>query len=176
MPAKGTAKRAAKKVSKKATKKLTKNPVRKGTLGKFVRIVGYGTFLTRRTFERYKNVGLCKVTGFRRVHPPRSSYPFILPASDKDGFWALVFEVPCEELPGFDAYEGVPDLYERKTISVSLKSQAVIPADIYVPSEKAVQDFKLSTINDPSDRWRELIKEKLPDLLVQYPELAERVN
>lgn len=180
VPTKGTVKTAAKKgtkrVSKKAAKKSTKKAVPHATLGKIVRVVGYGTFITRRTFLRYKNVGLCKVTGFQRVYPPRSSYPFALPGGDKDGFWALLFDVPAEELPGLDAYEGVPELYERRTIVVNLASQETIPADIYVASTKAIQDFKLASTKDPTDRWREVIKEKIPDILVQYPELAEKVK
>lgn len=139
-------------------------------------VVGYGTFITRRTFERYQSIALCKVTGFRRVYPPRSGYPFALPTSEKDGFWALIFDIPEAELPAFDEYEGVPVLYERKTVSVQLKSPGTISAEIYLASKKAIQDFKLSPTMDPTDRWRNFIKEKVPDLLKQFPELVQKIG
>ncbi len=166
----------AKKAAKKVVKKTAKKPAAKAVPSKLVHIVGYGTFITRRTFERYQNLELCKVAGFKRVYPPRSGYPFALSASKNDGFWALLFDIPEDELASFDNYEGAPILYERKTISVRLKTSQEISAEIYVASKKEIQDAKLTTTMDPTDRWRDVIKAKVPDLLKKFPELAEKVN
>ncbi len=165
----------AKKVAKKVVKKTAKRPAPKAVSGKLVHVLGYGTFITRRTFERYQNLELCKVTGFKRVYPPRSGYPFAIPASENDGFWAFLFDIPEEELPSFDNYEGVPALYERKTISVQSKTGQEVSAEIYVASTESVKVSKLTATMDPTDRWRDVIKEKVPDLLKKYPELVEKV-
>ncbi len=162
--------------AKKTAKKTIKKPAPKAAPSKLVHIVGYGTFITRRTFERYQNLELCKVTGFKRVYPPRSGYPFVLPANAKDGFWALLFDVPEAELPSFDNYEGAPILYERKTVTVQVKGSQAISAEIYIASKKEIQDARLTTTMDPTDRWRDVIKAKVPDLLKKFPELAEKVN
>jgi hypothetical protein len=87
-----------------------------------------------------------------------------------------MFDIPEAELPSFDDYEGVPALYERKTVSVQLKSQETISAEIYLASTKSIKDFKLSPTMDPTDRWREVIKEKVPDLLEKIPELVEKIG
>ena len=143
---------------------------------KLVHIVGYGTFITHRTYERYQNLQLCKVRGFKRVYPPRSGYPFAVPASEQDGFWALLFDIPVDQLPSFDNYEGAPVLYERRTITVQLKSSDWVPAEIYVASQKEILEGKLSTSMDPTDRWRDVIKAKVPELVERFPELVEKIN
>ncbi len=166
----------AKPAARKAIKKAEKKPAPKAAPANLVHVVGYGTFITRRTFERYHNLELCKVTGFKRVYPPRSGYPFAIPASEKDGFWALLFDIPEDELPSFDNYEGAPILYERKTVSIQRKASQSISAEIYIASKKEIQDAQLSTTMDPTDRWRDVIKAKVPDLLEKFPELAEKIN
>ncbi len=45
-----------------------------------------------------------------------------------------------------------------------------------MPSKKEIQDAKLTIAMDPTDRWRDVINAKVPDLLKKFPELGEKVN
>ncbi|HMF33417.1 MAG TPA: gamma-glutamylcyclotransferase family protein [Candidatus Lokiarchaeia archaeon] len=138
-------------------------------------IIAYGTLITHREFRRGQNVEPCLVMGYRRVLPPKHWYPFVIPASNDDGFWALKFDVPPDMLEIIDLYEGVPTLYYRQDITVQLRSGENIQAQIYLPTEKTIEDFHLAVELDPRDRWLNVLKQEVPDLLALYPELESGI-
>lgn len=141
-----------------------------------VSVVGYGTFITERWFERGKNAEACLVRGFRRIMPPGHPYPFILPANLEDGFWGIKFDVNFALLAELDAYEECPTLYLRESIQVELRSGAFVLAEIYVPTPQTVEQYCLSPDIDPSDHWRAVITREVPDLLEKFPELSYEVE
>jgi gamma-glutamylcyclotransferase (GGCT)/AIG2-like uncharacterized protein YtfP len=143
--------------------------------GEYIHIIAYGTLITHREFRRGTNVEPCLVMGYRRVLPPKHWYPFVIPTSPDDGFWALKFDVPPDMLEIIDLYEGVPTLYYRQEIPVQLRSGDTIQAQIYLPTENTTEEFHLSVELDPRDRWVNVLKQEVPDLLALYPELESGI-
>ncbi len=137
---------------------------------KLISIVGYGTFITHGYWKEKQNVEVCLVNHYARIYPKNQWYPYILD-SENSSFWALKFDINEEELVKLDNYEGVSSqLYNRIMIKVQLKNKKVIPAFIYIPTEKTIISQNLTLELDRKDRWREEIK-KIPEIVSKFPEL-----
>ncbi|MFX0116014.1 MAG: gamma-glutamylcyclotransferase family protein [Candidatus Hodarchaeota archaeon] len=95
---------------------------------KKAKMIGYGSFmkdvleqmaqgLSPTTWgESVTLLGPVTISGFHRLWPGEF-YPIVIPSETKS-FLGLLLEVSETQIPRFDQIEGVPDLYERKSIEV----------------------------------------------------------
>ncbi len=133
-------------------------------------IVGYGTFITKGYWKNKENIEVCKVSGYRRIYPENSWFPYVL--KDKESsFWALKFDVSGDDLYQLDVYEGVfSGLYKRILIEVNIKNYVLKKAYIYIPTKETVKKEKLSLEMDYTDKWKNEIK-KNTEIIKLFPEL-----
>ncbi|MFO8018473.1 MAG: gamma-glutamylcyclotransferase family protein [Promethearchaeia archaeon] len=139
------------------------------------KVVGYGTFITELYYDCYERIPIkpCKVLDYVRILPKGHPFPYVLPKQG-DAFWALLFSVTKIQLDKLDFYEGVDvGIYRRERTQVKLKTQKLIKAFIYVPTEKTIQEEDLSYETDKEDRWQDEIKNH-PKIVKNFPELVKR--
>jgi Gamma-glutamyl cyclotransferase, AIG2-like len=141
-------------------------------ISKYCCLVGYGTLITGETYKKKRNIRVCFIPNYRRLFPKEISwFPFVLPDSKYKGFFALSFDVNDKELRDIDYYEGVfSGLYYRKEIKIVFKEKIEKNAFIYLPTQKTIDDHKLSLKMDPNDLWIDEIKKK-KEILKEFPEL-----
>jgi len=136
-----------------------------------IKVVGYGTFITRGIWKNKQKVEPCFVKGYKRILPPGNWFPFVLKC-ENNSFWALKFEINENELRELDFYEGVElGLFERQKIPIYLKNGKEDQAYIYLPTQKTINQFKLDLKCDDKDLWKEVIK-KDKEIINRFPELA----
>jgi gamma-glutamylcyclotransferase (GGCT)/AIG2-like uncharacterized protein YtfP len=120
-------------------------------------LVGYGTFITRGTWQRYPSCRVCRVPGLRRVYNPEMAwYPFAIVDKQAE-ILAVCFLVDEDQLEYFDRYEGVElDLYERTKRKVLIKENngmwTTREAWIYLPTAGTMQHPHFPW-EDSKDRW-----------------------
>ena len=137
-------------------------------------LVGYGTFITGGTWQRYPSCRVCRVLGLRRVYNPEMAwYPFAI--DDKQAeILAVCFLVDEDQLEYFDRYEGVElGLYERTKRKVLIKESNGIwitkEAWIYLPTSGTMQHPHFPW-EDSNDRWLRDEIQKIVQLQDSFPE------
>ncbi len=130
-----------------------------------MRVVGYGTFITRRLWKQHPTRQVCWVLGHRRVYDPRfAPFPFAIKSADSS-FLGILFPATESELERLDYYEGVDSgLYYRKTCTVRLAgTNQIESAWIYLPTEK--------TSSRPGFPWTDTVDLWMIDVILKDPEL-----
>lgn len=139
-------------------------------------MIGYGTFITNQTYSEAKQVFVCKLRNYRRLWFGTTIYPFIIPDKEFAGLHALCFTLDKERLPSLDKYEGVEaGLYTREEIEVELESGDFCQAFIYIPTQKCINEYELTSTKDPNDSWMNEIK-KTPEIGDKFPKLLDYLN
>ncbi|MGY5854089.1 MAG: gamma-glutamylcyclotransferase family protein [Candidatus Thorarchaeota archaeon] len=144
------------------------------SLGSYQWLVGYGTFITGGTWQRYPSCRICRVPKLRRVYNPEMAwYPFAI-EDEKAETIAICFSVDEEQLDYFDKYEGVElGLYERAKREVLIKKRNGIwiatEAWIYLPTSRTMQNPHFPW-EDSDDRWLHDEIQKLTHLRETFPE------
>ena len=138
-------------------------------------LIGYGSFITNKSFIESHTIFLCKIKGYRRLWFKTTVFPFILPDPSFSGIHALCFTIEEEQIKNLDKYEGVDaGLYSREKILVEFIDGNQCYAYIYIPTNKCIQEYDLTFNNDPDDVWMDEIK-KFPEVCKKYPELLHHL-
>ena len=136
-------------------------------------MVGYGTFITNKTYSEAQSIFLCKLKNYHRIWLKTTIYPFILPDPNYPGIHAICFTINKDQLPALDKYEGVEaGLYTRELIEVELLEGDFCKAFIYIPTKKCIDEFGLNFEKDPNDEWMEEIR-KNPEIKKKFPQLLQ---
>ena len=140
-------------------------------------LIGFGSFITsKRPFEEFSEVEICKLPNFRRLWFKKTIFPYIIPDSSFSGIHVLCFTIKKDRLPHLDKYEGVDTgLYTRVKIEVKNLKEELREAFIYISTDKCIQKCKLQIERDPDDAWLDEI-EKNEAVCKKYPELLHHLK